>query len=77
MAANDPNGWRNLVCSYCGSGSEGKVFISILIATDDPESEYPYSQTEMCLEHWKENGIEAALEHNARCREDCGCPIVN
>jgi hypothetical protein len=72
MSANDPNGWRGMCCNFCGSGSEGKVYISILIATDDPESEYPYSQIEMCRECWNENGIEAAMEHNAECRNDCG-----
>jgi hypothetical protein len=75
VAAHDPNGWRKMTCDYCGRGSEGKVYISILIATDDPDSEYPYTQTEMCYKCWIENGIKAVLEHNTQFREDCGCPI--
>jgi hypothetical protein len=68
MAANDPEGWNRLVCNYCGTTKPHKLYISILIATDDG-GPFPYSQTEMCKECWEEYGISAAMEHNAMCRE--------
>ena len=69
MSANDPDGWRGMTCSFCGTTRPHEVYISILIATDDSESEYPYSQTDMCRQCWEEHGIDAAFEHNRNCRE--------
>lgn len=70
MAFSEPNGWRRTVCNFCGTTREHTLFISI--ATDDPKSEYPFSQTDMCKECWDEYGLLAALEHNRQCRADCG-----
>jgi hypothetical protein len=77
MSMYDPNGWRSMTCCICGNTKPHEVYININIATNDPDSQFPFSETNLCKECWNEHGIESAMEHNAQCREDCGCPIGN
>jgi len=72
MAINDPDGWKQAKCNFCGITKPHILYISIAIYTGDTESQYPYSQTDMCEECWNEYGIEAAIEHNIQCRIDAG-----
>jgi len=67
--------WRSMVCNFCGTTKPHQVYISISIATDDPESKYPYSQTDMCKPCWNKYGINAAIEHNKQCRVDSGTEV--
>lgn len=64
----EPNGWRRKTCCICGvSKPRDAVYISISIATNDPEELFPYTQTDYCKECWVEYGIVSAFEHNYEC----------
>ncbi len=63
-----PKGWKKMCCNICGAGSEGDVYISIMIATDSDDS-YPYSQTDLCKKCFEKYGVESAINHNIFCRD--------
>ena len=65
----EPNGWKSRTCCLCGVSTVGGVFISISIATDDDESDYPYTTTDLCKRCWGKFGIEPALNHNVEIRQ--------
>lgn len=74
----EPNGWRHKTCNICGSGCFGRsAAISISIATDDPDGEFPYTTTELCLECWRLGGMVAAKERNREIRESLGLPPLD
>jgi hypothetical protein len=63
----EPNGWNKKACCICGIGVG--VYISILIATENTDEIYPYTQTDHCKKCWDEYGIESAMDHNRECRD--------
>ena len=63
----EPNGWKKKCCNFCGIGTP--TFISISIAVPHG-SDFPYSSTDLCDQCWLEYGMQAALDHNAQCRND-------
>ena len=75
MSQFDPNGWKHLTCNFCGAGMRGQVFASICIHTGNKDnSEYPFTQTNLCRRCYKKHGIEAALDHNQSIRICAGLP---
>ena len=66
----EPGGWKNRHCNICGFGHP--AYVSISIATDADDSDYPYTTTDLCRECWVALGIGAALAHNAALREAAG-----
>lgn len=46
--------------------------ISISIATDDPDAEYPYTTTDLCLECAQPGAMGIAQAHNREIRESLG-----
>lgn len=67
-----PGGWHQIVCDLCGRGSQAVAVVCL--GTDDG-SEFPFTQTALCRDHWERLGIGAALEHNASIRAAAGVAL--
>lgn len=74
----EPDGWKRRTCNVCGDerGTDGAYLhpavISISIATDDPESRYPFTTTDMCLECGRKYPMARARDHNDASRKIAG-----
>jgi ArsR family metal-binding transcriptional regulator len=55
-------------CNYCGN----QTFIKVAIRLSDEESEFPYTETNFCKEHWDEVGINGAWDHWESIKEVAG-----
>lgn len=64
--------WNEKVCSICGAGS--KVFIVILLDLPDPQlpPADAYSEMALCVKHWRELGLQPAVEMNRELRACAG-----
>lgn len=66
----EPNGWKRRTCNICGDEHPAKVSISL--ATDDPDSEFPYTTMDLCLECERGGALEMAVAKNREKREILG-----
>lgn len=61
-----PKGWDKKCCCICGSGTP--AYISICIATENGDEQFPYTQTDLCKQCFDEYGMESAINHNVEIR---------
>ncbi len=66
----EPKGWKKKVCNFCGTTKPHTVYISIAIATDRDDEEFPYTQTDLCKPCFETIGIDSFIDHNNECRKD-------
>jgi len=58
----DKNYWATACCDFCGTKSQGKVFVKVIVPVDNDEMQYPYEEINMCEEHFKEIDITELIK---------------